>query len=62
MAARCGDMGFNLDGEEGYERVENLTTFRYLGIPLDQTNDDCPAVRQNIMCTRSVWGRMGTLI
>ena len=26
-AARCGDMEFNLDGEEGDERVGNLPTF-----------------------------------
>ena len=27
MAARCGEMEFNLDGEEGEDRVENITTF-----------------------------------
>ena len=31
MAARCGEMEFNLDGEEGDERVENVPIFRYLG-------------------------------
>ena len=56
MAAKCGEMDFNLDGEEGDERVDNVPTFRYLGQPLDQTDDDWPAVRQNIMCTRLVWG------
>ena len=35
-------MEFNLDGEEGYERVENVRTLQYLGRNLDQTDDDWP--------------------
>ena len=62
MSERCGEMEFNLDGEEGDERVENVRTFRYLGRPLDQTDDDWTAVRRNIMRARSVWGRLGTLL
>ena len=62
MAARCGEMEFSLDGEEGDERVENVPNFRYLGIPLDQMDYDWLAVQQNIMRTRSVWGRLGTMI
>ena len=62
MVERCGEMEFRLDGEEEYERVENVPTFRYLGQPLDQTDDDWTAVRQNIMCKRLVWGRLGTLL
>ena len=60
IAARCGEIDFNLDGEEGDKRVENVLTFRYLGQPLDQTDDDWPDVRQNIICARWVWGRLGT--
>ena len=62
MDAMCGEMEFNLDGEEGDEIVKNVPTFRYLGQPLDQTDDDWPAAQQNIMRARSVWGRMGTLL
>ena len=40
MAARYEKMGFNLDGEEGDEKVENVLTFRYLERPLEQTDDD----------------------
>ena len=54
IAARCGEMEFNLDGYEGEKRVEIVPTFQYLGRPLDQTNDDWTAVRQNIMRARSV--------
>ena len=62
MEARCGEMDFNPDGEEGDERGENLPTFLYLGRPLDQMDDDWTAVQENIMHTRSVWGRLGTLL
>ena len=59
MAARCREMEFNLDGEEVDESVENVLNFQYLGITLYQTDDDWPAIRQNIMRARSVWGRLG---
>ena len=42
--------------------MENVLTFRYLGQPLDQTDDDWPAVQLNIMHARSVWSRLGTLL
>ena len=62
MAERCGEMEFSLKGGEGAKRVEGGATFRYLGRPIYQTYDDWPAVRRNIMCARSVWGRLGTLL
>ena len=62
MAAMCGEMELNLDGDKGDERVENVPTLRYLRQPLDQGDDDWPAVQQNIMRTSSVWGKLGTLI
>ena len=36
--------------------------FNYLVRPLYQIYDAWPAVRQNIMHARSVWGILGTLI
>ena len=62
MAERCGGMEFKLDGEEGDKRVDNVPTFQYLGLPLDQTDDDWTDVRQNIMRARLVWERLGTLL
>ena len=62
MAARCGEMEFNIDRKEGEDRLENVPTFRYLGLPLDQMGDDWPAVRRNIVRPRSVWGRLETLL
>ena len=59
ITERCGEMEFSLyRGGEGDERVENVTTFQYLGRPLDQTDDDWPAVQRNITRARSVWGRL----
>ena len=62
MAARCGEMEFSMEGGEEEERVENVTTFRHLGSPLDQMDDDWPSVWRNNMRARSVWGRLGTLL
>ena len=53
---------FQSVGGAGDNTVDNITTFRYLGRPLDQTDDDWPAVWQNIMRARSVWGILGTLL
>ena len=43
---------FNLDEEEGEDIMENVRTFQYLGQPIDQMDDDWPAVRRNIMRAR----------
>ena len=45
MLAMCGEMEFNLDGEEGDEIVDNVPTLQYMGQTLDQTDDDWLAVR-----------------
>ena len=42
MAARCGEMEFSLYGEEGDKMVEGVENFKYLGIFLDQRDDDWP--------------------
>ena len=55
-------MELSIEGGGGDERVENVTTFQYMGRPLDQTVDDWTDVRRNIMRARSVWGRLGTII
>ena len=62
MSERCGKMEFSMEGGEGDERVVGVATFRYLGRPLYQMDNDWPAVHQNIMRARSVWGRLGTLL
>ena len=62
MAAGCGDIESSLEGEEVDWMVKGMAMFKYLGINLDQTADDWPVVSLNIMCIRSVWGRLGTLL
>ena len=62
IAERCGEMDFSLEGGEGDDMVESVTTFRYLGRPLYQTYDDWLDVRRNIMRKRSVQERLGTLL
>ena len=47
-------MEFSLEGGEGEERLENVTTFWYLGMLLDKMDDDWSTVRWNIMHARSV--------
>ena len=42
--------------------MEDAVTFRYLGRPLDQTDNDWAAMRRNIMRARNIWGRLWTLI
>ena len=42
--------------------VENVETFKYLGRTLYQTDYDWPAVKQNIMHSRLVWGRLGKIL
>ena len=61
MAERCGYMKFRLYRGEGSAMVEGLGKFKYLGRPRDQTDGDWPAIRQNIMHTRTIWGRLGNL-
>ena len=62
MADVGGEMEFSLEEGEGEERGENVQKFRYLGRPPDQTDDDWPDSRQNIMHAGSFLERLGALI
>ena len=42
--------------------MEVVANFKYLGFPLDQMDNDWPAVWRNIMCARSLWWRLGALL
>ena len=39
-----------------------MTRFKYLGLPLDQTDDDCLEIRQNIRRARKVWGQLDKIL
>ena len=55
-------MELSLYRREGDGLVEGLTTFKYLGRPLDQTYNDWSIIRQNIKRARKVCGRLGKLL
>ena len=59
MAESCGEMEFSMEEGGGEERMDNVTTFLYLGGLIDQMYDDWTDVLQNIMRASSVWGRLG---
>ena len=50
------------NGGEGGAMVGGVITFKYPGRPLDQTDNDWIAIRQNIMLSRTVWGRLGEIL
>ena len=45
MLVSCGEAEFILYGEEGYDLVEEVVNFKYLGRNLYQTDDDWTLVR-----------------
>ena len=62
IAETCVEMEISLYGVEGGAMVEGLETFNYLGLPLDQTDDDWPSIRRNIMREIMVWGRLEKIL
>ena len=62
LAQRYGDMEFSLFGREGYELVEGVTQFKYLGRPLDQYDNDWPEILRNTSRARKVWGQLGNIM
>ena len=55
-------MEFILYGGEGGALVEGVENFKYLGRPLDQTDDNWTTIRQNIKQERTVWESLGKLL
>ena len=55
-------MEFILYGGEGGALVEGLENFKYLGRPLDQTDENWTTIRQNIKQERTVWESLGKLL
>ena len=49
-------MEFSLYGREGETLVEGVEKFKYMGRPLEQTEDDWLAVIQNAKQALRVWG------
>ena len=62
MAEKCMDMESSLYGREGGDLVEGVATFKYMGRPLDQTDDGCPEVIRNINQAHKVWKKLEELL
>ena len=45
MADRCVKTEFSLYWREGDTLAEGVETFKYLGCPLEQIDDDCTVIR-----------------
>ena len=55
-------MEFSLYSRQGDVLVEGVLQFKYLGRPMDQTDENCPAVWQNVKWVRKVWGGLGKIM
>ena len=42
--------------------MEGVAKFKYLGRPLEQTDDNWPELRQNVKWAQRVWGRLVKMI
>ena len=62
IANRCSEATFSLTGEEEAECIEGVEVFKYLGQMLDRSDDDYPAVLQNISKAQQVWGRLEKML
>ena len=62
VANRCVEMEFSMIGKEGEGTIERVALLKYLGRPLEQSDDNWPAVRQNIGRAQQVWGRLGFIL
>ena len=55
IVAKCSEATFSLTGEDEAEHIKRVGRFKYLGILLDRSDDDWPAVLHNIRKARQVW-------
>ena len=55
LAQRSGYMQFSIYGRELDALMKLVTQFKYMVIPMDQSNDAWPAIIRNIRRARKVW-------
>ena len=58
MDQRSREMELSIYGKEGYEMVEGVTHLKYMGIPLDQSDNNWPLIHWKIRRLRNIWGRL----
>ena len=54
VASRYSKIKFSLTREEGEQKINIVSLFKYLGRPLEQSDDNCPEVIWNIRKERQV--------
>ena len=62
MAERWVETEFRLYRGEGDDMAEPVEDFKYIGRPMDQTENYWTATKRKIMRVRTVWGRLGRLL
>ena len=62
MAESSEEMEFRLYGSEGETLVEGAAQIKYLGRPLDQTDDNWTEVQRNAKRAQKVWGILGKIL
>ena len=58
MVERSGETKFILYRREGRVLMEGVAQFKYLGRPIDQTDDKWPAVQRNVKQVQRFWERL----
>ena len=58
VGIQCMEMELILTRDYGEEIIEGVVLFKYLGQPLDQSDDDWLAFRRKIIKSHQVWGRL----
>ena len=62
VATRCLEMELSLTSEEGEDTIEGVALLKYLGWPMEKSDNAWPAVRTNIRKALQIWGRLGVIL
>ena len=62
LAQRSGETEVSLYGIDVDELLEGVTQFKFMGIPLDQSDDYWTAILQNIRRSQKVWVRLEKIL
>ena len=62
ITKKCTEVNFSLMGEEGADNIKGVDIFKYLGRPLDRSDDNWTEVLRNIQKVRQVLGHLGKFL
>ena len=60
--SRCLEMELSFTREDGEDIIEGVALFKYLGRPLEQSDDDWSEVTGKTRKEHQVWGRLGVIL